>query len=122
MTAQIAQSRGSQPHPLEVLYTFRNPTDVAAFLVAKPPLVGFLEEAATKIHDYFPHSPLQLQHIADLDEFALDHIVIWIVARDDDDSIRNRLFDEWWVTASQRLGTNWTAISFEILAPEGALL
>lgn len=85
---------------LEQLYTFRERTEVLAFLNKYPFLVPVLLEAPAKIEQYFPNSQLFLEVVPDAEIAEWVLLVLSILMNLDPNDAVNRLNQmdmNWWV-------------------------
>jgi hypothetical protein len=95
------------PHPtLEMLYSFRRPSEVKEFLKANPFLEPLLVEAYDKISDYFgPRPEVILEIVADPEVDDDRQLVAFIQTNRDPSEVVAKLdqFDKgWWLQASHR--------------------
>lgn len=91
--------------PLEQLYDFRKPTEVAHFLEVNPFLVPLLREAYTYIRKYFLSSKLFLGVVADPEAIDEEQLVVFIAVNYDPDEASkalNQLDEDWWLDAMER--------------------
>jgi len=94
------------PYLLDEMYTFREPNIVKEYLVSNTFLRPILEEAAEKIRNYFPSSPLVLEVISNPEEEDDTYLVLFIktnLAPFNAVEQLNRLDEEWFLSLPAKL-------------------
>lgn len=87
---------------LRELYSLPDPQDVQLFLGQHPLLLNLLQEAPSKISEYFPGASLSLQVVSDYEIPDWRKLVIYISTDLDVDEVIDRLNsldEEWWLDA-----------------------